>query len=301
MMFSAGVENYGYKKVGFFRKHPVLSPLLVFIVLIGILSVITASNVKPAIGVVTVEGVILDSKMTIDQIRLLEKNPQVKGLIVRINSPGGAVSPSQEIFNELVRVGQKMPIYSSISSVAASGGYYIAIGTNRIYANAGSITGSIGVIMQSFNVEKLMHKIGVSAVTVKSGKNKDIGSAFRKMKPEEQKLLQDVIEDTHDQFVQAISQKRKLPKKKVRSVADGRIFTGRQALNEKLIDGLAGFYDTVDHLATDLKLGNNYQLIYPPDEMDSFLSKLDFMESVLNLKNKVTRNSSLYYLSPLFD
>ena len=247
------------------------------------------------------EGVILDSKTIIDKIRFLEKNSHVKGIIVRINSPGGAVSPSQEIFNELVRVSREMPVYSSISSVAASGGYYIAIGTNRIYANPGSITGSIGVIMQSFNVEKLMRKIGIDAVTIKSGKNKDIGSAFRKMRPGEQKLLQTVIEDTHDQFVQAISQQRKLAKKKVQSIADGRIFTGRQALKEKLIDGLAGFYDTVDHLAADLKLEDGYQLVYPPDEVDTFLSKLDLMESVLNLKNKVTRNSLLYYLSPLFD
>lgn len=300
-MFSAGVEKYGYNRTGFFRKHPVLGPILIFIVLIGILSGITASYSEPEIGVVTVEGVILDSKKIIDQIRFLEHSPQVKGIVIRVNSPGGAVSPSQEIYRELSRISKKMPVYTSISSVAASGGYYIAIGTRRIYANPGSITGSIGVIMQSFNVEKLMQKIGIDAVTVKSGKNKDIGSAFRKMRPEEQKLLQGVISDTHDQFVKAISKSRKLDEVKVRKIADGRIFTGRQALKEKLIDGLAGFYDTVDQLAKDLKIENEYRLAYPPNEVDGFLKQLDLMNSVFKLKNKMADHSLIYYLSPLFD
>lgn len=300
MKFTAN-KNNRRKKAGLLRRHPVFGPILIFTILIGGLSAITSSYSRPAIGVVEVEGVILDSKPTIDKIRYLEKHPQVKGLVVRINSPGGAVSPSQEIFRELKRVSEKMKVYTSISSVAASGGYYIAIGTHRIYANPGSITGSIGVIMQNFNVEKLMDKIGISAMTVKSGKNKDIGSSFREMKPQEKKLLQAVIEDTHDQFVQAIAKQRKMKETTVRKIADGRIFTGRQAVKEGLIDGLGGFYDAAGALASKMKIKDQYELVYPPTDVDTFFGNLDLMKSILHVKNKISQNSYLYYLSPLFD
>ena len=154
--------------------------------------------------------------------------------MIRIDSPGGGVVPSQEIFNAVKsarKEGKKVIV--SMGSVAASGGYYIAAAADKIIANPGTLTGSIGVKMEFANLGKLLDKIGVEGMVVKSGEYKDIGSPYREMTAQEQKLLQDVIDDVHSQFIKAVAEGRSLPEADVRAIADGRIFTGQQALGSE--------------------------------------------------------------------
>ncbi len=253
----------------------------------------TAQNRE--IGVVAVEGIILRSEPIIEKLRFLESNSNVMGIVVRIDSPGGAVVPSQEIFAELLRIGEELPIYSSISSVAASGGYYVAIGTDKIFANPGSVTGSIGVMMQTYNVKNLMDKIGIFTETIKSGKNKDIGSAFRNMTEEERVLLKGVIDDTHAQFVQAVAARRPFDIEKAKRLADGAIFTGRQALEAGLVDGLLSFRQTIEQLKEDFGLEEEVQLLYPKEKSNLLFDGLDLVESALKIKWESFR-SGLFYL-----
>jgi protease-4 len=300
MPFSLNIQqNIPAAKKPWHKKFPVLLPLLVFTILIIGYSILNQSVSPPLIGVIPIEGVILESETVIKKIRELENNPQVKGIIVHINSPGGAVAPSQEIFSELIRIKQSKIVYASLSSVAASGGYYIAIGAEKIYANPGSLTGSIGVIMQSFNVQKLMSRLGVNVEIIKSGKNKDIGSAFRSMKAAERKLLESVLEDTHRQFVKAVLENRPITPDKMPFLADGRVFTGRQALQHGLIDGLAGFRETVEKLRNELGIAETVQLYYPLDKKDAILSMFD-LESIFPIK-KTFAYTGLFYLGALFN
>jgi protease IV len=299
MPFSLNVNhNLPAPKKPLRKRFPVLIPLIVFLLLIGGYSALTRSVAPPLIGVIPIEGIILESETIIKKIRELEESDQVKGIILRINSPGGAVAPSQEIFSELLRIRSSKKVYASISSMAASGGYYIAIGAQKIYANPGSLTGSIGVIMQTFNVEKLMNRLGISVETIKSGENKDIGSAFRSMKATERKLLESVIEDTHRQFVTAVRENRAIDPKRIVSLADGRVFTGKQALHHGLIDGLASFRETVEEMKTALGITDPVQLYYPLDKKDAILSMFD-LESLFPIRKTFTY-TGLFFLGSYF-
>ncbi|OGW62878.1 MAG: hypothetical protein A2V83_08315 [Nitrospirae bacterium RBG_16_64_22] len=195
------------------------------------------------VALVTVEDVILNARPIVDQIRRFDRDTSVKAIVIRLDTPGGGVAPSQEIY-EAVRAVEK-PVVVSMGSVAASGGYYIACAADKVLANPGTLTGSIGVIMEFANVEGLLSKIGVKSTVVKSGEHKDIGSATREMTAEERKILMQVIDDVHSQFIEAIVKGRKLPEADVRALADGRIFTGRQALDLKLVDGLATLQEAI--------------------------------------------------------
>ncbi len=196
------------------------------------------------IAIVRVENVIYSSDKIVERLMALKDEESVKGLVLRINSPGGGVAPSQEIF-EAVRSFRKSgkPIVASMGSVAASGGYYIACAADTIMANPGTVTGSIGVIFEFPYIAELLKKIGVDFEVIKSGKFKDAGSPSRKLTEEERSLFQGVIDDTWDQFINAVATQRGLEIRKVKAIADGRIFTGRQALNAGLVDTLGTFED----------------------------------------------------------
>ncbi|MGK0289380.1 MAG: protease-4 [bacterium] len=287
------------EKKSWISKHPVLTPIFILLILIFGISLLSQKKSKPKIGVVLLEGTILSSEPIIKQLRDFENDPQIRGIILRVNSPGGAVAPSQEIYEEVLRIQKKKLIYTSIASVAASGGYYIAIASKKIYANAGSITGSIGVIMQSFNVQKLMEKVGVQSLVIKSGKNKDVGSMFRTMTPEEKLLLQSLINDTQDQFVTAVAKHRKkLDRKKVETLADGRIFTGRQALKEGLIDGLATFRQVISTMEKQLKI-QNAQLVYPKKKEEMLKKLFDMVSPIQRVKNKIQNSTGLFFLAKM--
>ncbi|MDE3117845.1 MAG: signal peptide peptidase SppA, partial [Nitrospirota bacterium] len=199
------------------------------------------------IALIRVEGVILDAQQTVGDLKKYGESPSVKAIVLRIDSPGGGVVPSQEIHDAVKRIRNKnnKAVVASMGTVAASGGYYIAAATDRIIANPGTLTGSIGVIMELANFEGLLKKIGVESVVVKSGEHKDIGSPFRKMKEEDRLILQAVMDDVHSQFIEAVAEGRSLDVREVRTLADGRVFTGRQAKAAKLVDELGDLDDAI--------------------------------------------------------
>jgi protease-4 len=217
------------------RKHPVLLGLIVIGVILGVflLSILflTRFGKKEAfargekIAVVDIKGVITSSRHIVEQIDNFTEDEGVKAIILRINSPGGGVGPSQEIHREVLRAKEKKKIIASMESVGASGGYYVACASDLIVANPGTITGSIGVVMEFSNVEDLLKKIGLRSYVIKSGKHKDIGSPLREMTPGERSILQGVIDSVHSQFVRAVAEGRNIEESKVRRIADGRIFS----------------------------------------------------------------------------
>ncbi len=200
------------------------------------------------IALIRVEGPILDSHETVTELTRFGKSSAVKAIVLRIDSPGGGVVPSQEIHDAVKSVRQKhqKKIIASMGTVAASGGYYIAVATDHILANPGTLTGSIGVIMELANIEGLLKKVGVTSVVIKSGRHKDLASPFRTMKEEDRRILQEVLDDVHDQFIQAVADGRSLPIADVTQLADGRIFTGRQAKEAGLVDGLGNLDDAIE-------------------------------------------------------
>ena len=202
---------------------------------------------KDGVAIVRVEGPILDSYQTVEELKAFAEDPLVKAIVVRIDSPGGGVAPSQEIYNAVKRVRKEKnkTVIASMGTVAASGGYYIAVATDRILANPGTLTGSIGVIMQLANFQDLLEKIGVKNVVVKSGKFKDIGSPFRPMQDEDRKLLQLVMDDVHRQFIDAVAEGRSLDLAEVEQLADGRVFTGQQAKSILLVDDIGDLHDAI--------------------------------------------------------
>lgn len=210
-------------------------------------------STQDRVALIRIEGVILDAQATISELKQYSENPLVKAIVLRIDSPGGGVVPSQEIHDAVKRVKNKSnkAVIASMGTVAASGGYYIAAATDRIIANPGSLTGSIGVIMEMANFEGLMKKVGVEGVVIKSGRFKDVGSPLRKMSDEERKLLQSVMDDVHHQFIQAVADGRALEVSDVEPLADGRIYTGRQAKEARLVDELGDLDDAI-HIAADI-------------------------------------------------
>jgi len=202
---------------------------------------------QEGVAIVRVEGPILDSRQTVEELNAFGKDPLVKAIVVRIDSPGGGVAPSQEIYNAVKRVRkeQNKTVVASMGSVAASGGYYIAVASDRILANPGTLTGSIGVIMQMANFQELLEKIGVKSVVVKTGKFKDIGSPFRPMGKEDRQLLESVMNDILSQFIEAVADGRSMDSAEVEQLADGRVFTGRQAKSVLLIDEIGDLHDAI--------------------------------------------------------
>jgi protease-4 len=175
----------------------------------------------------------------------------VRAVVMRINSPGGVVGPTQEIHDSLMRLREAgKPVVASLGSVAASGGYYVAVAADRIYANPGTLTGSIGVIMQMANLENLMKKVGVDYVVVKAGQFKDIGNVSRQMTLEERRVLQSLLDDVHGQFIGAVAAGRGLEQRAVLGFADGRIFSGAQAKGLKMVDELGGLEEAINTAAT---------------------------------------------------
>ena len=249
-------------------------------------------SMEDRIALIRVEGIILDSQSTVTELKRFAENPSVKAIVLRIDSPGGGVVPSQEIYDAVQRVRNKnnKAVIASMGTVAASGGYYIAAATDRIIANPGTLTGSIGVIMETANVEGLLKKIGVEGIVVKSGKFKDVGSPLRKMTDDEQALLQSVMDDVHKQFIDAVAEGRAMEVATVQALADGRIFTGRQAKEAKLVDELGNLEDAIQ-LAADLAGIEGEPKVVEPRRRFSFreliesrlsgiLPKLDFYSGV---------------------
>jgi protease-4 len=284
--------------VGFFIFLAIVG--VTFMVILGLSSLIGKKDFlgpDNKIAIVRVEGVIYKSKEIIEQLKKHKSNPTVKAIVLRVDSPGGGVGPSQEIY-ELVReiaIKKEKKILVSMGSVAASGGYYIACPADKIVANPGTITGSIGVIMEFPNVQELFKKIGLDTVVVKSGKYKDLGSPVRPMSKEERRLLQGMIEDVYQQFVNAVAAGRNLPAEQVRQVADGRIFSGKQAKKLGLVDELGGLEHTVELAARLTGLGKDFIRLEEQKqfELSEFLSGISRVPALAGMSKSTT---SLQYL-----
>jgi len=215
------------------------------------------------IGVIPINGVIKDPDKITEQLIAFRKDNQIKAIILKINSPGGGVGPSQEIYSETRRTAQTKRVIASFGSLAASGAYYIATAADKIIANPGTLTGSIGVLMEFIRVEELLKKIGIEMQVIKSGEFKDIGSPNRKMTERERKLLMNLIEDIRNQFVTAVALGRNMPTEKVLEFADGRVFSGKEAKELGLVDFLGNFQDAVNLAKRMANIKGEVKLVYP--------------------------------------
>jgi protease-4 len=229
---------------------------------------------KPGVGLVEVKGMILDSRETVRQLRHFLKKDDVKAVVLRVDSPGGVVAPSQEIYEEVRKFAAKKKIVVSMGSLAASGGYYISAPATLIYANPGTITASIGVIIKLSNIESLMDKIGIKATVIKTGKFKDSGSPVRELTAEDRAMFQSVIDSTHNQFVKAVAAGRKLPEEEVRRIADGRVLSGEQALALKLVDRLGTLQDAIEEAGRLAGIKGEPEVILPPKKKLNYLDML---------------------------
>lgn len=221
-----------------------------FIAFLALLSaIITVAQKDVAIAdkvaLIKVEGPLIQSKSIVDELKGHRKNRQIKAIVMRIESPGGGVVPSQEIYEEVKRTVQVKPVVVSMGAVAASGGYYIASPASKIVANPGTVTGSIGVIMEIPNLQGLMDKVGIKTEVIKSGRYKDMASVFRGIGKEQREILQNLLDNVHEQFVKAVAEGRKMPIEKIRELADGTVFSGAQAQKVGLVDQLGTLEDSI--------------------------------------------------------
>jgi protease IV len=220
------------------------------------------------IAVIPIEGAILDDRETLEQIREFREDKSIKGYVVAINSPGGSVGPSQSIYSELKKLREEddVPVVASIGGVGASGGYYIALGADSIYALPGSLTGSIGVIMELPEISELMDKVGVDMRTIKSAEHKDVGSMYRDMSPGDSAILNSLVQDVYDQFVEAVTTERKMTRERVLPLADGRVLTGRQAQRGGLVDRLGNVQDAIAAAGRMAGLGSDPAISFPRED-----------------------------------
>lgn len=215
------------------------------------------------IAVIEIKGPIVESSEIVDQFDRLEKNEDIPGVLVRIDSPGGGVGASQEMYQAVKRIKKTKKVVVSMGGVAASGGYYIAVAADKIVANPGTITGSIGVLMDYTNVERLLDFLKVHAELLTAGKMKDVGSPLKPLSETDRAYLVGILQNMHAQFKKAVQEGRGLTPEKVDEIADGRIFTGEQALAEGLVDQLGNQQDAVDLLAKMLEIKGEPKLVYP--------------------------------------
>jgi protease-4 len=242
--------------------------LALFLGTIWVLMAVVSEDGLPTggakVAVVEIEGIIVDGTAAIRELREHADNPSIKAVVLRVNSPGGVVAPTQEIFAAIQRARKAgKPVVATLGAVAASGGYYVATAADRIYANPGTLTGSIGVVMQMANIEGLLKKVGVEYVVVQAGSYKDVGNFARTMSPEERKMLQALLDDVYSQFVDAVAEGRGLERSEVLAFAEGRIYSGQQALALKMVDEMGGFEDAVEAAGKLANISGRPKLVYP--------------------------------------
>jgi protease IV len=245
------------------------------------------------IAVVDVDGLITDDEGLRRDLRRLRRDRSVRGWVVTVNSPGGAVAPSQSMYEMLRRIREEdeVPVVASIGSVGASGGYYVAMAADSILALPGSITGSIGVIMEYPNVEGLMDRVGVRMEVVKGGDQKDLASPWRPMDPEQREILLALVRDVHDQFIEAVATARHMTVEEVRPLADGRIVSGRQAVALGLVDRLGNREDAVALAGVMAGLGPAPRVVRPPQPRRPLLLELLTGSGVVGLLQELVRGA----------
>lgn len=250
----------------------------------------------PKIAVIKLEGMIIDSKKLVNFIDEVREDSSFVGAVVRIDSPGGGVGPSQEIYAALKRLDASKPLVASMGSLAASGGYYAALGAREIYAGPSTVTASIGVKLQIPNLQGLMKTVGISETTLTTGKLKDAGSSWREMTPAEESYFKALINDMYDEFISTVAKERGLPIQQVRAVADGRAMTGRQALDASLVDKLGDYRDALERVKElcSLPSGAKARIVEGPEEKESYLR--DFLGSALRESMREALNTQPVFL-----
>lgn len=257
----------------------------------------SAGTTGERVAVVELTEPIIDSQEIVRQFKKYRENRSVRSIVFRVDSPGGGVSASQEIYEEVKKTRQSgKPVVVSMGSVAASGGYYVSCGATKIVANPGTLTGSIGVIFQFLHFSALMNKIGIDASTFKTGKYKDIGSPFRKTTEDEKRFFDQLLGDVYDQFVTVVATERKLDRKVVVGYADGRVFTGRQAQEYGLVDTLGTYEDAVSIAA---RLGDikGKPKIVKERKLKSFVERLmgETVSELASMKHELLSQPVLQY------
>jgi protease IV len=271
-------------------KHPILRgigilslSILVLFVAVFFYAYLTGGDSKAlslfsgeGVGVLQIEGAIDDSRNVLDELKRFQDASWIKAVVVRIESPGGAVAPTQEIFEEIEKMREKKPLIASLGGMATSGGYYIASACEQIVANPGTLTGSIGVIMQLGNAEELMRKLGIKGYNIKSGPHKDIGSPYQSLSPEGRAILQSLVDNVHGQFVSAVAKGRKMEEAEVRKFADGRVYSGEQAKELGLVDRLGNLEDAIELASRRAGLEGKPQVFYSRTDQERWWEKVFF-------------------------
>lgn len=257
---------------------------------LGLLSGEGPLNTGEKVGVIPIEGIISDSREIVEEIKEFADNGRIRAVVLRIDTPGGSVAPSQEIYQAVRELRKTKKVVVSMGSVAASGGYLIAVAADRIVANPGTITGSISAVMHYANVEELLKKVGVRSSVIKSGKFKDIGSPVRTMTEEERSLIQGIVDDIYNQFVDTVSENRKIPRSKIIQLSDGRIFTGRQARGLGLVDELGGLQDAVRLAGRLSGMKEKPEIVYGMKKKTTFLRY--FMENMTSAVSEEIRRTT---------
>ncbi len=290
----------------FRQKHPILLGLFIltgiFFLFLGGVSLLISSLIssnfktdifakKEGVGIIELKGLIVSSEQILIHLTEFRNNPNIKSIVLRIESPGGAVGAAQEIYQEVKRTNEVKPVVASMGSMGASGGYYAALGAGNILANPGTMTGSIGVIVKFPNLEGLFEKIGYKSEVIKSGPLKDVGASNRPLSEEERSLMQDLIDNVYKQFVRDIAAARSMPEETVFELADGRVYTGEQALELGLIDSLGNFIDAIT-LAADMGGldTKDPQLIYPKADR-----KFSLLNLLMNAEQSLVDNFAPLY------
>jgi protease-4 len=280
-----------------------LGAIFLLIIVLSIFRGTFKSEVIPGekIALLEIKGVISDSNYYVKKLEDLLRDDDVKAIVLRLDSPGGVVAPCQEIYNEVKMVKERKPVVVSMGSVAASGGLYISLPATKIVANPGTITGSIGVVLQTFNFKKIADRIGLKVITIKSGKHKDLLNPFKEVDPSDIGILQSMIDDTYDQFVKAVSESRGIPEEEVRKIGDGRVFTGRMAKKFGLVDEIGDLNKAIN-IAKEISKSPKASL-YRVKREKSFVEKLfgEKTEAIFNslssiLEGNVEKVNLMYIL-----
>jgi len=252
------------------------------------------------IGVIDLEGVIVEPRTMVRQLKDYADDDSIRAIILRVNTPGGGAAASQEIYSAVKRIrdSKKKKIVAAVETVGASGGYYVASATDKIYADPASIVGSIGVISQWVNYEDLMKWAKLKDVTFKAGALKDTGNPAREMTPEEKAYIQGLIDNMHQQFIQAVAEGRRMKVEDVKKIADGRVWTGEQALPLRLIDKVADFQTVVDETAKSVGIKGEPVLVHPEKERRTLLDVLfgDISEYLPSQTRLMENHVGFYYL-----
>ncbi len=275
-------------------KKKILIGIVLFLVILFLFSQFFIRS-SPKIAIIDVKGVISDYMPVIDNIQRAQNDPSIKAVVISVDSPGGSVGAAQEIYTAIEKLRKYKPVVVSMGNVAASGGYYISVPANVIYANPGTITGSIGVIIQHINVSKILDKLGIKVENIKSGKNKDILFPNNKLTPEQKKLIMNTINDVYNQFLEDVVKYRPIDMETLKKYADGRILTGRQAKKINLIDKLGNIQDAIEEAKNLSGLKGKKVFIIRLKKEEGILKKI--LDSKVEISDFIPY-SQLFYFMP---